>query len=677
MASREQLIFDLLTGKNTVTKDLEKAKKSSKGLQVSLAKNLGKAFGTVAKGAAIAATAVAALGFAAKKALEPAVEESVKLENALLGLGSVAANTGNDVDQITKAAKELAADGLIPLADVSDSLKNLLATGLSGEEAVKTFKNLRQAAAFNRQGQLELGEAIRGATEGLKNDLSIKVDNAGITKNLSVLQKEYAASIGKSVAELTDAEKVQAKVVGIAKEAALFQGDYNELLTTFSGAQSQSTGEWRFLLAEIGDFITKSPIVVAFIQDQAKTFKRLRTFLEQNRDSIQQFVNKGLKFFISLTPLAVEAAQILTKAVGFIGKVALISANGWIELTKLIADTTAFKNTADFLVDVFSFITDGLLQLTELVAGTDIGESLIKKLGFDPEELKKTTADMRESVLAFANDFEGGEVAEKLNQAGEKIKSAITLSDEQIEKVGEGLERVKVLVTESADFIINADAERSRLADANEKNRTKTKKTELNKQKKEEEAFYDFTIKLDKLNGRRRVQLLKSSLGTIATLTSQKNKELFFVGKAAAVSNAIIDGTAAVQKALAAAPPPFNFALAALVGAASAANIATIAATKPPAAQGGGILDPNGSGTTGDFLSFRGNSGEAILTKGQQLRFLELANGAEPGGNNGELVTELAGLRADLLNQPIIIQVDQREIARAVRDEVQGGFALG
>lgn len=69
----------------------------------------------------------------------------------------------------------------------------------------------------------------------------------------------------------------------------------------------------------------------------------------------------------------------------------------------------------------------------------------------------------------------------------------------------------------------------------------------------------------------------RSSLNTIASLAESGNSTLATIGKAAAITTATMDGIVAVQKALAAAPPPFNFALAGLVGAATAANVAKIA----------------------------------------------------------------------------------------------------
>ena len=58
-----------------------------------------------------------------------------------------------------------------------------------------------------------------------------------------------------------------------------------------------------------------------------------------------------------------------------------------------------------------------------------------------------------------------------------------------------------------------------------------------------------------------RQQNFKSSLGVISTLQGSSNKTLFAIGKAAAISTATIDGIAAVQKALASAPPRLTLQL--------------------------------------------------------------------------------------------------------------------
>jgi tape measure domain-containing protein len=64
--------------------------------------------------------------------------------------------------------------------------------------------------------------------------------------------------------------------------------------------------------------------------------------------------------------------------------------------------------------------------------------------------------------------------------------------------------------------------------------------------------------------------------GNLASLTESGNKRLAQIGKAAAIIQATIDGVLGVQKALASAPPPWNYALAAAVGVAAAVNVAKI-----------------------------------------------------------------------------------------------------
>lgn len=80
-----------------------------------------------------------------------------------------------------------------------------------------------------------------------------------------------------------------------------------------------------------------------------------------------------------------------------------------------------------------------------------------------------------------------------------------------------------------------------------------------------------------------------STLNTISTLASNKNKELAAIGKAAGIAQASIDTYAAANKALASAPPPFNFMLAAAVVAAGLVNVAKIASFA-----GGGVMTSGG-----------------------------------------------------------------------------------
>ena len=169
-----------------------------------------------AKAAQARLAAAAAAAFALiVKAVKEAVDAANEYTNAMVGLESLANGAGQDFGALKAAAEELAADGLMPVSDAAAALKNLLARGFDAQEAIDLIKRLKDASAFGRQGQLSMGEAVRSATEGLKNENSVLVDNSGVTKNVSVMWSEYAAKIGKTADKLTTAEKRQAEYAGI------------------------------------------------------------------------------------------------------------------------------------------------------------------------------------------------------------------------------------------------------------------------------------------------------------------------------------------------------------------------------------------------------------------------------------------------------------------------------
>ena len=112
-------------------------------------------------------------------------------------------------------------------------------------------------------------------------------------------------------------------------------------------------------------------------------------------------------------------------------------------------------------------------------------------------------------------------------------------------------------------------------------------------QKRELKEYHksaDVKKKIDKQRSLQQREDLKSTLGTISTLQSSSNQDLFNIGRAGALAMAYIDGKAAVIKALSSAPPPFNYALAAAVGLAVASQIGQIVSAKPPAMNDGGII---------------------------------------------------------------------------------------
>ena len=132
----------------------------------------------------------------------------------------------------------------------------------------------------------------------------------------------------------------------------------------------------------------------------------------------------------------------------------------------------------------------------------------------------------------------------------------------------------------------------------------------------------------------------QSFFGELANLQRSSNSTLAAIGKAAAIAQATIDGILAVQKALASAPPPWNFALAAAVGVVTTANIAQIAGVK--FAGGGEVRGPGGP--RDDRIPANLSNGEFVVNAASTSRYKDLLHAINdnrvsiPAYANGGLV---------------------------------------
>jgi len=229
--------------------------------------------------AALGATAAIALDRVVSY-LDKAVDAAVRQQNALMGLSSVARGTGNSIDAATQAAKDLTADGLMPIGDAATGLKNLLASGFSLPQAIKLMEAFKDSAAFGRQGSLEFGQAISSATEGIKNGNSILVDNAGVTKNLSNILVDAGFSAQDLSKASQDAGVRMALFNGIIKETSNQTGDAAKLAKSFGGAQAKMSTETTKLNVALGTAL--QPILTKIMGILSPLIKKFTDFANQN-----------------------------------------------------------------------------------------------------------------------------------------------------------------------------------------------------------------------------------------------------------------------------------------------------------------------------------------------------------------------------------------------------------
>jgi hypothetical protein len=188
--------------------------------------------------------------------LKQSVDAATKYQNALNGLASVARYAGANVGEAMSESLELTKDGLLSTTEAATALKNLLSRGFSTNEAVEMINRFKDAAAFGRQSSLEFGQAVVSATEGIKNENSVLVDNAGVTKNVSMMWKEYAAQINKSVADLSQAEKRQAEFNGVLAETEGQLGNAALAANGVDGANARLNKTFTDMSVTIGQSLT-------------------------------------------------------------------------------------------------------------------------------------------------------------------------------------------------------------------------------------------------------------------------------------------------------------------------------------------------------------------------------------------------------------------------------------
>lgn len=183
------------------------------------------------------------------------VNAARELSDAMTGLQSIVDGQGRSFSQAQKFIEAYTADGLVPATNAINAYKNLALRGYDDSQIQQVMTALKDSAAFGRQASYSMGEAVQSATEGLKNENSILVDNAGVTKNVAKMWEEYAASIGTTANNLTQQQKIQAEVNGILEESKYQTGDAAKVAGTFSGQLMQLSFHFNNLKVAVGNAI--------------------------------------------------------------------------------------------------------------------------------------------------------------------------------------------------------------------------------------------------------------------------------------------------------------------------------------------------------------------------------------------------------------------------------------
>lgn len=408
---------------------------------------------------------LAALGAAATVALtqvtgmlNTAVDAAVKQQNALMGLSSIAKGTGNDIQATTQAAKDLAADGLMPIGDAASGLKNLLGAGLSLPQAIKLMNAFKDSAAFGRQGSLEFGQAIVGATEGIKNGNSALVDNAGVTKNLSNILVEAGYSAMDLSKAGSDAGVRMALFNGIIAETKNQTGDAARLADSFGGAQARMTTQITAANVALGEAM--QPILGKIMAVLSPLISMFVDFVSSNKELAAAIAVIAVTALSLLAVLGIVGAVVgAVMTLGTVGVVAAAVAAGvagvagalvFLE-TKFGAVSTAARVIGDWL----GRLRDIVVGLFDLFIRGDITGGFLRAINQQEDSPLIDTLWRIREALSAVYEF----VSEQFMSIWDSLKSIFgqvaTAVQPLVDALGSVFGAIGGFLSKHADAILN------------------------------------------------------------------------------------------------------------------------------------------------------------------------------------------------------------------------------
>ena len=689
--SNEFSIKIKLDGASAVSQDLNKvgqsAIKSGRDVSVSL-KSATSAF-DVFKGAVAAQAVVGAFNSITRAASDlgrEAIEASIIQQDA--------------VNKLSTALQVAGTFSQAALKDFQDFASGIQAVTVFGDEAI--LSQLALAKSFGATNE-QAKTIVLAATE-LSSALGKSLDESTkqVAKTLGGLAGELG-EINPAIKELTKEQLRNGEAANILLNQ--FGGTAQGQIRTYSGSLQQAKNTYGDLLETIGSFITENKAVIGTVNAVSKAITAFNTDLVNSNSSIQTFIQDGIILLSASIGPVIELVDVLSRGIRVLFN-SLVSGASVIALaitaplslleqaiisvvSKIPIIGESFKNLEGILTKSTKGLANQILQDSKDIQDALGGGSNLDSIA---KRFNKLSVDIQAEIGAVAVAAAGSSSSVErsnervVNSEKKKLDSLQLLNAayRQSKEEQQALDSELSQIQNDEFFIFleenlgreQALRELARAKELQSRSDTNAAIISLEAARVKAQQNQIFTLQqFENLSNRQRLENFKSTLGSISTLTSSSNKTLFAIGKAAAIANATIDGIAATQKALASAPPPFNFALAALVGTASAANIAKIASSKPPAFQNGGIVQ--GNTRTGDQVISRLNAGEMVLNQQQQRNlFRQLSTNQVTQSQVGDLDAMVNKLASAINNIQIKLYADDKAIAESTNRGYSNGVPL-
>ena len=240
------------------------------------------ALGPAGLAAAAAIGAMAAATFKGAEALFELAKRGSEVANLERSFSALAARAGQDFNAIIAAAKE-GSKGLLSEFNIMQAANKGFLLGLP--ITAKEMQTLSKAAvALGQAMSVGPEQALKDLITGLGRGSAAILDNLGITIKAEDAYKQYAATLGKSASELTEAEKkiaIYNAAMEAAKDATETVGGVNVGLNE---SLQQVNASWSDLTDQLGLALAKTPGLGDGLGDLAEILSALSGFVKDNRE---------------------------------------------------------------------------------------------------------------------------------------------------------------------------------------------------------------------------------------------------------------------------------------------------------------------------------------------------------------------------------------------------------
>lgn len=705
--ANERLIFDLLTGQDNLTPKIRNAKKEAGFLKQAFTTAAG-VFG----------------GGLALKGLDKGVDAVRSLSSALLGTVKTAASletvqnqfitltgSASKARQVIGELQDFTATTPFQFPGVADAARRLISFGFETQNLVPILRNLGDVAAGSGSdlgelslifGQVRAAGKLTGERLLQFQERAIPIGPA-IAKTLGVAEGAVRSLVSRGA---VDFETFQKAFQSLNQEGGIFFQSTIRQSKTLEGVISTLSDNFDLLKTDVGQALL--PVAKAIGSELIVAIQSLREQINNGKIDIQGFVDGGINILLT-------SIQSVSTAFSFVNNAIVSTQNFFDDLSGTIFSIVGDFN--EFLLSV-NQLRQGFANLTGIES-----KAFTESLANQEQELKGNIANANEAIRLIE------ETKNARIKAAQQQNSAVkTFVDESISVIKRGIDAAKSAPQEEVDAFRQAQSEKISIAQENagtllEIQKIKQEEEALLREEerilKEEEEIEDSNRRLERLQeindrerniqklndaekltqeGRvqeglqklreieidklrkendkkkeleqKRLQDRKTFLSTATTLAQSENRTLAAIGKAAAITQIAIDTPPAVASSFKFGAkiggPPLGFVFGAIAATAMAAQAARVAGIQG-FAQGGIVRPEPGVPRTGDQTIVGVNPGELILSRAQQNALVQ--NGGFGASSDNEVLMAM-------LSQPIVIQVNEREIFRAVRSEIRNGAVL-